>query len=375
MSQQPHNQSQVPSAPYPPINFRPPQKSSLSSSPQYSTNHRAIEAANTNSNRNLSPATASNIRSLPSDSESESHVVARQQFLEQSKPGRTGISHAPMVKLFPSHGGILACINTASSYQSSENSVFGDESFRGRKLGPVLLDLRRLKLVSNSEDTDEIFAIRTIGLSRGNPQLGNSVTSTCLDVPVQSYFAGEESRPHFSAASGLTTGMLAIHTFSEENTVDELPYSSTVEYYHTSRHHRQASAVAWRTNHTNNVAIGLLGSGATGPQQGSVPRRGGSNIRGGGGDREFCCFVWDIEAQQSGTKRNAVPVSKLSHNTPVASLAWILDGQTIAIGTQARNVQLYDMRSTGTNTPPLSALAHNFGVHGIEVDPHKPVRD
>jgi hypothetical protein len=30
------------------------------------------------------------------------------------------------------------------------------------------------------------------------------------------------------------------------------------------------------------------------------------------------------------------------------------------------------MRVSGTNVPPISAHAHNFGVHGIEVDPHRP---
>jgi WD40 repeat protein len=115
----------------------------------------------------------------------------------------------------------------------------------------------------------------------------------------------------------------------------------------------------------------LGSSSASGPQQGSGPRRG-TNIRAGG-DREFCCFLWDIEAQQSANKRNALPVSKLSHNAPVASLAWVLDGQTLAVGSQSRNIQLYDMRVSTNNVPPISAHAHSFGVHGIEVDPNKPV--
>jgi WD40 repeat protein len=53
-------------------------------------------------------------------------------------------------------------------------------------------------------------------------------------------------------------------------------------------------------------------------------------------------------------------------------MAWMLDGQTLAIGGQSRNIQLYDMKVSGTNVPPISAHAHNFGVHGIEVCPHRP---
>jgi len=111
---------------------------------------------------------------------------------------------------------------------------------------------------------------------------------------------------------------------------------------------------------------------------------------GGGGDRDFCCFVWDIEHQSGssggsvsagggggGGKKgtNASPLFKLSHNAGVASLAWLLEGgQTLAVGGQQRNIQLYDLRVSGTSnaTPPISAYGHNFGIHGIEADPFRP---
>jgi hypothetical protein len=65
-------------------------------------------------------------------------------------------------------------------------------------------------------------------------------------------------------------------------------------------------------------------------------------------------------------------MTKLSHNAAVSSLAWLLDGQTLVVGGQSRNIQLYDMRVSGTNAPPISAHAHSMGVDGIQVDPHRP---
>lgn len=369
----------MPSAPYPPMmHTLSPGKSSLSPSPHYRT---SIDSSGNNNNNNQYPisslGTGINVRESFSDSENESFGASRQQFQDAgSKSLRTPVASVSRIKFFPSTGGTLACINAATnrSHPASNTTMVGDDGMQhNRKLGPVLLELRQLDLVdADKSREDELFDTRTIALSRGNPQLGISVASTCLDLPVVQNYSNRKQG--FMAATGLTTGMLAIHTFSETTGANELPYSSSIEYYHISRHHRQSSAVSWRTNQVNHVAIGLLGSGNQGPQQGALPRRGGSAIRGsGGGDREFCCFLWDIEAQQSAAKRNAAPISKLSHNTPVASLAWVLDGQTLAVGTQSRNIQLYDMRVTGTNAPPLSAFAHNFGVHGIEVDPNKPV--
>lgn len=377
----------MPSAPYPPMQSGSPARSSLSPSPHYRTSggramgdSSLVGSTNTGnsitSNSHSSPmaTAAATIRENFSDSESENLAAARQQFSEVGQKSlRPSVASAPRIKFYPSGSPTLACINTTSvKPHPSVETADGNATQRNRKLGPVLLELRQLELADENSRDDALFETRTIALSRGNPQLGVSVSSTCLDLPIVLSYYGQTSKPRFAAATGLTTGMLAIHTFSENQ--GELPYSSGIEYYHISRHHRQSSAVAWRPNQADHVAIGLLGSGTPGPQQGAMPRRGGSAIRGGGGgDREFCCFLWDIEAQQSAAKRNAAPISKLSHNTPVASLAWVMDGQTLAVGTQSRNVQLYDMRVSGTNAPPLSALAHNFGVHGIEVDPHKPV--
>lgn len=350
---QPSDSENVPSAPYPPMHMVSPARSALSASPQYRTRSDLIGAPNVVT----SPITASNVLAENEVDGIGSSVPPRPQFAEMNlKSHRPQQAKIPRVKFYSE--GSLACINTAEPInRTSENETH-------KKLGPVLLELRNLEV--NDKDEDQLFQTKRIALSRGNPQLGTSVASTCLDLPGSNQYTGR-----LAAATGLTTGMLALHTFSESPSSDTLPYSSNIEYFHTSRHHRQATAVSWRSSHENHIAIGLLGTGSNpGPQQG--PRRGGAAMRGGG-DREFCCFLWDVEA--AAGKRNASPVTKVSHNTPVASLAWILEGQTLAVGTHARNIHLYDMRVPGTGTPPLSALAHNFGVHGIEVDPYKPVRN
>jgi hypothetical protein len=254
-------------------------------------------------------------------------------------------------------------------------------------MGPVLLEMRKLEPNTGFDDED-FFNIQTVGVSRGNPSLGTSVASTCLDLPTGmisnnsssnntggSYSSNSyDGGGAFTAATGLTTGALCIHTFDGVSRDEMGLLSSSIEYYHTPRHHRQASAVAWRpATNTNHVAIGLLGSSSgAGPQQAGAGNRRGNPVVRTSGDREFCCFLWDVEAQSSTmAKRMATPMSKLCHNAPVASLAWLDDGQTLATGGQWRNVQLYDMRVSGTNAPPISAYAHNFGVHGIEVDPHR----
>jgi WD40 repeat protein len=45
---------------------------------------------------------------------------------------------------------------------------------------------------------------------------------------------------------------------------------------------------------------------------------------------------------------------------------------TLAVGGQLRNVQIYDLRVSGQTAPPITFFAHNFGVHGIQTDPHRP---
>lgn len=403
------NNVQVPAAPYPPFRHPtagaqplPSLKSSLSSSPHYTsttayvTRSSAVSDSVGSTKSSLNSLQAS-IRSAGGESDqddtmsaSTSVAMASRSFAGNStgadlpKGMRGTPLYASQIKVYPSSfGDTLACINCISPYQSQDPQHLMTGAHRSpnitRKLGPVLLELRNLE-PSTASEKDGFFATRISGVSRGNPSLGTSVTSTCLDVPTVQIYTNNTSNnvnsdgAGFTAATGLTTGALCIHNFDGHTRDESGMLSSSIEYYHMPRHHRQASSVAWRSTNANHVAIGLLGtSSGTGPQQANAGnRRGGTGMRTGG-DREFCCFLWDIEAQSSSTaKRMATPISKLSHNTPVASLAWLLEGQTLAVGCFARNIQLYDMRVSGTNAPPVSAYAHNFGVHGIEVDPHRP---
>jgi hypothetical protein len=366
--------------------------------------------------------------------------------------------------------------NTAASASTAGNTTPVKGNIGGKKLGPVLLELRRL-VFSNSDNDDydgnnnnnnnnmnssssknkSRFTSVSLCLSRGNPSLGTSVSSTCLDVSGDAYLyqpsQGQSSSRsnkisdyyHLpSCATGLTTGALCIHSFhtssGTSSSANMIPSSGnhnpeqtyitpTIEYYQAPRNHRPATAVAWRPTGTtrNQVAIGLVGSSSGG---GNIPGGGtgggiggsgvggiggtnertivggpamgasrfgrasdgssggvlGSNVGGmvapaaGGraaaGDREYCCFVWDVEYQASSARRTkTTPLYKLSHQTGVAALGWLMEGgQVLAVGGQLRNLHLYDLRISGAQgvTPPVTVYAHNNGVHGIEVDPNRP---
>ena len=380
--------------------------------------------------------------------------------------------------------------NTTSNTSTTSSPRVGH-----RKLGPILLDLRQLVTHNNNSNKDAststntittrsssstattemtmrpmLFTTRIVARSRGNPSLGASVASSCLDVSDIIGNITNDYRPS-PCATGLTTGALCIHTFTTTTAAaaaadnneslqqqqqqqaaavgdddyysagPALSFNSSIEYFHTPRHHRPATAVAWRRHNSRHVAIGLVSSTSAaaaaaaqaaagggvashhhihtasspatglssnqhhqvtgmnhrnsrlrsgpaipgtgvGARSGAASTGAGTGGGGGGGDREFCCFLWDIEHQSTGgssttvgTKRtNSSPLFKLSHNAGVASLAWLLEGgQTLAVGGEQRNIQLYDLRVSGKSsaTPPISAFGHNFGVHGIEVDPFR----
>lgn len=67
-------------------------------------------------------------------------------------------------------------------------------------------------------------------------------------------------------------------------------------------------------------------------------------------------------------KHNTAPAYRFAHNSGVESLSWLSDGQILAVGCQKRNVQLYDLRVSGTNAPPVSVFAHTDAVAGIVPD-------
>ena len=101
------------------------------------------------------------------------------------------------------------------------NTTTTTANHRSKKLGPVLLELRRLELVvpptdSSSSDDDapppSLIRTTTVCQSRGNPSLGNSISSTCLDVRMDGTGASS-SLPR--CATGLTTGALCVHSFAQ----------------------------------------------------------------------------------------------------------------------------------------------------------------
>ncbi|KAL3809188.1 hypothetical protein ACHAXA_000707, partial [Cyclostephanos tholiformis] len=206
----------------------------------------------------------------------------------------------------------------------------------------------------------------TVLVSRGIPGLGTSVSSTCLDFRPH-HFGGVSSSSAAAAAAaaeastavrcatGLTSGALCVHSlynlYGKYNNDDDgggggggddgdLP-SSTVAHY-APRQQRPATSVAWRSQAGSNlVAIGLVGSGSGG---------GGTAMTGGWG--------WGLSP----------PAYRYAHNCGVESLAWLNEGQILAVGCQRRTVQLYDLRVSGANAPPLSMNAHTEMVSGIVPD-------
>ena len=323
-----------------------------------------------------------------------------------------GVSHPSQIMFCPGRHDIIASINCVSSSSKNRTKANRQQASHGGNInnsihgklggpatasenGPIMLELRRLELAtkdcdSNSDcddtssdgvDTESsFFTTQSVAVSRGNPNLGiTSVVSTCMDLPSLSVVQNYDSSSAMVAVTGSSSGALCIHRFNDIDEVGDdsnegMFSSSAIEYFHMPRHHRKASSVAWRPAiHKNHVAIGLVAANATavGNLNNPIPRRGGNiKMRSGGSDREYCCFLWDIV----DTKKT-MPLSKFAFNSPVASLAWMMDGQTLAVGSQQRTIQLYDLRLSTNNDnklPPLSAHAHESAVDGIEVHPHRP---
>lgn len=430
--------SQASAAPYPPMYGYPSaQIRSSTTSPNYSSSlggpgvtvggapaapsSKLSGAADAESNMKLRPM-AGGIGAGTTSSSSSTNFASTKSS-----------SYTPQVQFC--HTDLIACINCATSthrYDPTTHMTHNNAAVstptrtNNRKQGPVLLDIRRLvykdkpsswfgndptandvvtsfhQQVDQNNQNAGIFETQSVALSHGNPSLGSSATSTCLDVSTilvssNSHTSNSSHRPS-PCATGLTTGALCIHTFSEiphwEGNVDDEAtrenFSTSIEYFHIPRNHRQASAVAWRKQNSRHVAVGLTLGGASAPGVTGTRRGVGPVVNSGGrgsADREFCCFLWDIEHQSAGStttsgstgttsmaKRNTAPLFKLCHNAGVYSLAWLLEGgQTLAVGGQ-RTVQIYDLRISGKNntTPPISAFAHYGSVTGIEVDSFRP---
>jgi WD repeat-containing protein mio len=225
---------------------------------------------------------------------------------------------------------LLACINCAT--------VESTAAPRSSKLGPLLLDLRRLNYNKSNAANASLYSTSIVAQSRGNPSLGTSVSSTCLAVA---------SQPLPCIATGLTTGALCVHSFTATSDATLYEYSSAMEYYQLPRNHRPATAVAW---HGDTVAIAY----------------GASSTRAA--VDEYGAVLWDVHSKSA-------PLYKCSHNAGVASLQWIAaagsNAPWLAVGGQPRGtIQWYDVRTAGAAAPPT--MAHTGAVLGMEADPLRP---
>ena len=316
----------LPTAPYPPMSHRNPStqlKSSLSSKPQYSSN------------------------SLPGTTVATSVDGSMADLSESDSKSRS--SFACVAKFC--HPSLIAAINPSSSVVASSGTTTTTTTpdlvngrSASRKLGPVLLEIQRLQW---NPTGNSLYSLETVARSRGNPSLGTSIASTCLDVwtslddssggataPLTNSVDGYTIQP---LASGLSTGALCVHTFPsdfdwwnahDDGTTTASNATTTTEYYHTGRHHRPATAVAWRPGTSHQVAItwasGSSSSSGGGGSSGTHPSKRGVAVgsqRVHPHDRDFGCFLWDL--QSHSTK---VPLRRLGHQVGATDVAWIMQG-------------------------------------------------
>ena len=311
-----------PTAPYPPMSHRNPStqlKSSLSSKPQYSSS-----AAGTPTTTSIDGGSILS----ESDSKSKSSLQCVAKFCQAS---------------------LIAVINPASSTTTTTTTTtpLVSRSTTSRKLGPVLLEIQRLQWNPTS---NSLYTLETVARSRGNPSLGTSVASTCLDIGSRGEVlstgvmdgGGATTLPPM--ASGLSTGALCVHTFPADfdwsnNHVDDngaitaTSATTTTEYYHTGRHHRPATAVAWRPCNPHQVAISWAShasgsasgsSGAGGPHASKRGVAVGSQRSSQPHDRDFGCFIWDL--QSHSTK---VPLRRIGHQVGATDVGWIRNGDLL----------------------------------------------
>ena len=386
-------------------------------------------------------------------------------------PGRGDVYGSVNTTIATDAAAAAAPTKSLSDYDAAERAASsarsgGTVSKQG-KPGPVLLELRHVQMESDPEQRRQgrCLTSRTIGLGRGNPNLGWGVASRCLSFQPNSIAARSSTSTGAASsasdivqcATGLSSGAICLHTFrglddylqsilggnaeaeteAETHSVPVQPLQSEVTYF-AGRHHRPATSVAWRPGPTmselRHVAVGLTGSGggdrggtthaggayqprgraiggassaqygtggaaggmssgggaygvgASGSGVGAQYNPGGGGSGGGAAGGEFCCLIWDIERQASSAAPTAVlrsdrraggagrvaapePIFKYAHNTPVSSLSWLSSGNHLAVGSQNRAIQLYDLRVKGTQ--PTSIYAHSDAVAGIEADPFR----
>ncbi|KAI2499622.1 Zinc-ribbon like family [Fragilaria crotonensis] len=376
--------TRIPTAPYPPAPSQSSNgsgsgvivRSSLSSAPHYAN----VGSVNVNSNANVS-ANANTMQSLQQQlqlhHQQQQQVRQSQQQLQPLQPASISQSQSRVaIRAFPhQHPSdhepqLFAAINLQD-----------EDLLQRAKHGAMLCEVRQLYFQSTLEQRlqGRMCQTQQTIVSRLSPQLGPSITATCLS------WSPSPSR----LATGLSTGNLCIHTFSEANSHNATTTASSLssasqEQFSIGRNKRLATAVAWRPNITNHVALGLNmgGGGFTGPTgtagQGPGGGSGNSNNNnnsttsgggGGGGPHvvarnkpratDFGCLVWDV------TQSTSSPLLKVCHNSAVTSLEWLQGGQTLAVGCQMRPLMLYDFRVS--SSPPITVWEAE-SVHGMRAN-------
>ena len=220
------------------------------------------------------------------------------------------VQHKHCVRFHPHYPTLFASVNcrlsrspdTPAKEASRTGPTTSETPFSAgrsmtKKLGPQLVELGVVQGVVQDWEARKqgrLLDLRPLAVSRGNPQLGTNVASTCLSF-------SPSTGNSVKVATGLTTGALCIHEFRRE---DEAVWSSLPVKNFPGRRHRSATAVAWRPNQSSShVAIGTMTSNNT-----------SSGVSGGAVQGNFCCLLWDVEQQSSaaqvtkGKSQNRGPV-------------------------------------------------------------------
>lgn len=351
----------VPAAPYPPMQFSS-LRSSLSSNPLYgprflTTTTPAITTIGEGTDAILTVDT-SNTSSAAASTPQHQHQQQTPTSVSNQNYNKSFVA----IRSSPVNVGLYASLN------------MHEEDLRTRsKVGPRLCDIYQLKERRSTADHSEhqawqFWESHSVGVSRANPQLGPSITSTCLDW--------SPTNP-FQLATGLNTGNLCIHSLKKstyKNNDEALSFSITNEQFSFGRNKRPATSVAWRSGSNNNhVALGLSMMSST------AQHLKHSHHRKSRTSTEFGCLLWDIEHQQSSSSSQSIskttsggsnPFLKVCHNAGVSSMAWC-SPITLAIGCQiVRHLQLYDLRVSASSSTPITIRnAHREGaVQIIRVD-------
>jgi len=270
------------------------------------------------------------------------HQIASQVDLANADEPKTCYA----ADFMPSNESYYGCVNC------------GDESVDQKR--PSLFQLRRLR----NDSTQSSVTVGTSFIpSDVKFPTKHGLRSTCLSFkPNSSSLKSLNDTLKVQCVTGLNNGTLCVHDLSIPMSDDENEISVASMSLYPTKSSRPATVVAWRPKIESHAVIGLS-----------------TNRKLGRGDREFCCLLWDVEAQRPSRISSKIsstniyngqtPLHRFSNNTSVSSLSWSnKEGNTLLVGTYQK-IHIYDIRLAGTNTPPSSKSVHNNFVRGIEMHP------